>query len=63
MDLVAWIPTAAISALGFILWRKLDGQDTKLDELHEMMRVELRTMDVRIARIEAHIWPERDRVR
>jgi hypothetical protein len=63
MDLVSWLPTAAITALGIVLWRKLDKQDKRLDELREMMRVELRTMDVRISLIEAHIWPTRDRVR
>jgi hypothetical protein len=59
MELLTWLPTAAISALGFVLWKKLDGQSDKIEEIHEMMRTELRTMDVRIARIESLLWPDR----
>lgn len=33
----------------------------KTQEIHDLMRTELRAMDVRIARIEAHIWPHQPR--
>ena len=61
MDLIQWLPTATAGALAFIVWTKLDKAEKKLDEVHDLMRTELRTMDVRLARIEAHIWPDRQR--
>ena len=68
MELLAWLPTAAITGLGYVLWRKLEGQDKTMEELRrmagelrEMMATELRGMDVRITRIESQLWIDRDR--
>jgi hypothetical protein len=33
----------------------------KVQDVHRMMSTDLRLMDVRIARIEAHIWPHQPR--
>lgn len=56
IDWANWIPTAAIGALGVVLWAKLDTIDKRVSKI---MDTELRIMDVRVARIEAHLWPER----
>lgn len=52
MDLVTWLPTAVGSALGFVLWHKLDKMDSKVDRLFE---TELREMDARLTVIETHL--------
>lgn len=59
MDFLSWFPTAAVSALAVVLWSMGKRVINKLDALEELMRTELRAMDVRLTRIEAHIWPDR----
>ena len=54
-----WILPSTVAALagivGYIGRRVL----SKLDELDALMRTELRAMDVRISRIEEHLWPRK----
>jgi hypothetical protein len=57
VDLLAWLPTAAVSALALVLWKMGNRVIDKLEALESLMKTELRTMDVRLTRIEAHIWP------
>jgi len=64
----SWLMPAAIAALCVVIWdarNKIDARQGelagKIDEIHEMMRTELRTMDVRLTRIESHIWPHQPR--
>lgn len=61
-----WLLPAVLLALAAVVWnarRELKtGQAVltkKVDEVHKLMQTELRSMDVRIARIESHLWPER----
>jgi hypothetical protein len=39
----------------------IDNLRGSVKEVHQMMSTDLRLMDVRIARIEAHIWPHQPR--
>jgi hypothetical protein len=39
--------------------KKLDRMDERIDGIEKFMDKELRLMDVRLTRIEAHIWPDR----
>lgn len=64
----AWLTPAALGALALVVWddrNRLDKRQTeltaKIDDIHAMMRTELRTMDVRLTRIESHIWPHQPR--
>jgi hypothetical protein len=61
VDLLAWLPTAAVSALALVLWKMGNRVIDKLEALESLMKTELRTMDVRLTRIEAHIWPHEPR--
>ena len=65
-NLVWWLMTGAVSALCVIAWtafktviHKLDEFDAGLHKLQQLVSDEMRAMDVRIARLEAHIWPHR----
>jgi hypothetical protein len=46
---------------GEAITRSITEMGKSINEIHGMMRTELRTMDVRIARIEAHLWPHQPR--
>ena len=52
----AWLIPTAIGVIGFILWRKLDGLDSKVDLL---IQTELRYIDVRISIVEKHLGLDR----
>lgn len=56
-NLVWWLMTAAITAIGIIIWTFLAKFDNKLDALKELVGDEMRSMDVRVTRLESHIWP------
>lgn len=51
-----WLVPTVIGAIGFILWRKLDGLDSKVDLL---IQTELRYIDVRISIVEKHLGLDR----
>ena len=52
-----WVLPSSVAALATIIWWLGRRVLAKLDELDALMRTELRTMDVRLTRIEEHIWP------
>jgi hypothetical protein len=52
-----WILPSTVGALASVVWWLGRRVLSKLDELDTLMRTELRAMDVRIARIEEHLWP------
>lgn len=54
-----WILPVTLGGLSTVVWWLGRRVLTKLDELDALMRTELRAMDVRIARIEEHIWPRK----
>lgn len=56
-QLIAWAFPASVSALAVVLAWVGNRISSRLDALEGMMRTELRTMDVRISRIEQHLWP------
>lgn len=58
-NLVWWLMTAAITAIGIIIWTFLAKFDGKLDALKELVGDEMRSMDVRVTRLESHIWPHK----
>lgn len=39
--------------------KKTDAIAARLDNMESFMRSELRLLDVRLTRVEAHIWPSR----
>lgn len=61
LELLSWLPTAAVSALAFVLWKMGNRVIDKLEALESLMKTELRTMDVRLTRIEVHLWPSEPR--
>jgi 4-hydroxybenzoate polyprenyltransferase len=63
LDFIAWLPTAAVTALAAVLWKMGNRVINKLDALEDLMKTELRTMDVRLTRIESHLWPHEPRQR
>lgn len=63
MDFLSWLPTAAVSALAIVLWKMGNRVIDKLEALESLMKTELRTMDVRLTRIESHLWPAEPRQR
>lgn len=54
-----WLIPASIGALGIIVWWRFNRLDDNLNDLRTMVTDELRAMDVRLTKIEAHMWPER----
>jgi hypothetical protein len=56
-NLVWWLMTGSIAALAIILWQLFTKIGDKVDALTVLVTDELRKMDVRIARLEARIWP------
>lgn len=54
-----WILPSTVGGLATVLWWLGRRVLAKLDALEALMRTELRAMDVRITRIEEHIWPGR----
>jgi hypothetical protein len=54
-----WLLPSTVAALAVVLAEVGRRILTRLDALDEMMRTELRGMDVRISRIEEHLWPRK----
>lgn len=70
--LVWWLMTAGITAVAAMVWRFMNRMEERsdrserlitgrLDALQQLVSDEMRAMDVRIARLEAHIWPTREK--
>ena len=54
-----WLLPSTVGALATVIWWLGRSVLTRLDTLEALMRTELRGMDVRIARIEEHLWPRK----
>ena len=54
-----WLLPSTVAALAVVLAEVGRRILTRLDALDAMMRTELRGMDVRISRIEEHLWPRK----
>lgn len=70
--LVWWLMTVGIVGVAGMAWRLMSRMEeradqtekiitSKLDALQKLVSDEMRVMDVRIARLEAHIWPTREK--
>jgi hypothetical protein len=62
---VAWDARQRLEAKhdeqGRAITGSIEAMRGSVQEIRDMMRTELRALDVRIARIEAHIWPHQPR--
>jgi hypothetical protein len=54
-----WILPTTITALAAVVGYMGRTIIARLDSLEALMRTEMRTMDVRISRIEEHLWPRK----